>query len=251
MDRYDFSDVRAVAPDVIDTIADLVVARAPFLLIGPPGVGKTMVARRCAGLLSLDEHTARWLTIEFEAAGLHVGSVVAPPFRAPHHTISAAAMRGATQRTHTFACPIYGSASAVRSARRIECTCGNPTITRVGEAALARGGVLYLDELPEFPTSTIEATREALDRMGPRRGAHRPLVIASANPCPCGWAGSDVRECACTGPMMERWAERLVRAERLLGIADRVRIPSLIARDLRDAPPARSTAELRAARGLS
>jgi magnesium chelatase family protein len=251
MTRLDFSDVRAIAPDVIDTIADLVIARAPFLLIGPPGVGKTMVARRCAGLLSLDEHTARWLTIEYQAVGLQAGAIVDPPFRAPHHTISAAAVRGATQRQHTYACPIYGSASAVRTARRIVCTCGHPTITRAGEAALARGGVLFLDELPEFPTSTIEATREALDRMGPRRGAHRPLVIASANPCPCGWHGSGVRECACTGPMMERWAERLVRAERLLGIADRVRLPSIDVRALQGMPPGRSTAELRAARGVS
>lgn len=115
------------------------------------------------------------------------GLVEERPFRSPHHTISSAALLGG------------GSAP------------------RPGEISLAHNGVLFLDELPEFNRASIEGLREPLEERAVtisrvHASLHLPasfLLVAAANPCPCGWADSRVRECVCTNEARSRYQHRL------------------------------------------
>ena len=162
-----------------------------LLLMGPPGTGKTLLARRLPGLLPplapierleafcvLD--ASDLLTPEQEIS-------LAPPFRAPHHSASAAGLLGG----------------------------GNPILP--GEVSLAHNGVLFLDELPEFDRRCLESMREVLEQ-GVVRIARanyrcelpaRFQLIAAANPCPCGYYGSPDRDCRCDDATLARYRRRL------------------------------------------
>src|SRR3954464_8117533 len=165
-----------------------------LLLAGPPGTGKTMLARRLPGLLPLlTQSEALEVTRIHSVAGLLSAEqplLTRPPFRAPHHSASTAAIVG-----------------------------GGPGI-RPGEASLAHRGVLFLDELAEFPRQTLEALRQPLEdgSVCIARAAGRAIfparfqLIATMNLCPCGARGDPNAVCSCSAQRLATYRDKLSRA---------------------------------------
>jgi len=186
----DFADVRA-QPGAKRALEIAAAGGHNVLFVGPPGCGKTMLARRLPSILPpMSNDEALEVTKIYSVAGLlgsTPGIVRARPFRFPHHTISQTAL------------------------------VGGGSIAKPGEISLAHHGVLFLDELPEFNRASIEVMRQPLEEgavtiaraAGTFTYPARFMLIASMNPCPCGYRGTRSAECRCDEGAVAKYVSKL------------------------------------------
>jgi magnesium chelatase family protein len=195
-----------------------------MLMMGAPGSGKSMLAQRFAGLLPdmTTQEALESAAVASLGGRFTLDTWAVRPTCSPHHTASAVALVGG----------------------------GSPP--RPGEISLAHRGVLFLDELPEFPRAALEALREPLESgtITISRAAHRAefparfQLVAAMNPCPCGYLGSNLRACRCSPDQVSRYQGKL--SGPLLDRIDlHVEVGALAADELVNTPPGESTAAIR------
>lgn len=247
----DFSDLPAALEGAAIDLAFALAMNRPVLLLGAPGLAKTMLAGRAPLLLSLDDHAKTWIRAELEGLGYETAGhrVERAPFRAPHFTCSEAALIGGLVPSEgAFACTdIVGLRTSCRCKRALPAhdfhNVPRAVVARAGELHLARFGVLLIDELDEWRLSTLGNARRALAEMH-----GRPHLIATATECPCGFRDSGVpgKECKCSDVSVARHRERTWSAMNALGLdAAKVRVPSVSLDEMRGGPRCKSTDEIR------